>query len=152
MMLRAGVLAAAVAALLLAGCGAEMQRSGSTGVAAISCPNSSAACDVAVGVYCPPNPQAKCLVSVDANVVEMKTSAGANKVTWRLPAGGDWQVPVAGSVFAGGAPFNGRGNGPFIYECTPASTQAGEWKYKVVVSPRGISRSADPLDPWVVTN
>jgi len=115
------------------------------------CPHASAACDVFVGVFCPSNPQTHCIVSVDANVVVLRTSAGAKKVTWRLDTGGDWKFATPG-ISIDPAAFSCAPNGPFIVACTATTGAANQYKYTVKVEPRTGNRVADPLDPWVVTN
>jgi len=114
----------------------------------LECPNAAAACDVFVGVYCPANPQAHCVVTVDYDLVELQPAAGANKVTWRLQSGGDFAFAGNGIAIDPNA-FGCGANGPFVFVCTARGS--GQFKYTVNVVPRGGGRVADPLDPWVVT-
>ena len=117
----------------------------------LDCPNAAAACDVFVGVYCPANPQAHCIITVDYNLVEIHPAAGANKVTWRLQPGGDFAFATDGIVIDPGA-FSCGANGPFNFACTARSNARNQYKYTVKVVHRSGNRVADPLDPWVVTN
>ncbi len=147
-------LLAALTVFALAGCAQHEPRSGGDIAMAgqLDCPNSSAACDVFVGVYCPASPaSAHCIVSVDNNVVVIHPGAGANKVTWRLAAGGAWQFAPDG-IAIDPAAFRCGANGPFIFACTARGSASRQDKYTVRVVPRSGARVADPLDPWVVTN
>jgi len=148
-----GALAALLAAAL-AGCATPdpgaASRTMSPRAGQLECPSASAACDVFVGVYCPGNPQAHCVITVDYNLVEIQPAHGANKVTWRLQPGGDFAFGGNGIGIDPNA-FGCGANGPFTFTCTARGNGAGQFKYTVSVVPRGGSRVVDPLDPWVVT-
>jgi hypothetical protein len=117
----------------------------------LDCPNSTAACDVFVAVYCPDNPQAHCIITVDFNLVEIHPGAGANKVTWRLHPGGDFAFASDGLVIDRDA-FSCAAMGPFTFACTARGNARNQYKYTVKAVQRSGGRLADPLDPWVVTN
>jgi len=144
---------AALLAAALVSCAAPEPGAGNRTISPragqLECPNASAACDVSVGVYCPASPQAHCVITVDYNLVEMQPGAGANRVTWRLPPGGEFAFSGDGIGIDPNA-FSCGANGPFAFACT-ARGGIGQFKYTVKVVSRGGGRAVDPLDPWVVT-
>jgi hypothetical protein len=114
---------------------------------------SSNACDVGVGVYCPPDTTKHCLITVDLSVVEIEPrNANNNKVTWKIDeeTKADWKF--ANDAITINSTFTCT-PGNFVSNCIAKSdTPPDLYKYTIKVEPRSGTRMADPLDPWVVTN
>ena len=144
-----GVLAVA-ASLIVTGCAGPQFRP-FTIPSFKACKSSAESCDVAVSVTCPEDMAKPCWISVDPDLVLLSKSNGANKINWRLPAGGQFQFTSDGISFP--TDFGCSASGPFMFVCD--STTAANftaYKYTVKAMPRSGSRPVDALDPWVVTN
>ncbi len=115
--------------------------------------SSSQHCEVSVAVFCVPATTTPCVITVDPVLIEISPmDQSNNKVTWRM-FDDDWAFPEDPIKLDPTFDCDTHGNGKFFTCKAKVNSPKGLYKYTLTVVPRpGNSRTADPLDPWVVTN
>ena len=114
------------------------------------------ACTVAVSAICSADPQQNCEITVNPELVILRSSGGNSKITWELPQGSDFSFPPIADSSPGieidNAAFDCKEDGKLKFACTSKRKDFGVFKYTINLKDSKGSRKATPLDPWVVNN
>jgi hypothetical protein len=145
------LLSGAVLCALLVGCQSAPMKAFAKGTK-LDCDGTSN-CTVAVAAICDSDPQKKCDITADPDLVILRSSKGVDKITWLLAQGSDYFFPPRTDPTPGveidNAAFDCKEDGKWKYVCTSTTKDFGVFKYTINL--RG-PRKVNPLDPWVVNN